>query len=642
MRGLSFFALFLIVFSVSIASAQDTFNPVNHKGFSTEVNSNAYNELMDKFDVKYYKLDLHASNTSAYIEGTVTIKAKVVVESLDEIVVQLINNFEVDAVRCNGEAVEFSHENDEINIAPSQPIENEDYFTIEIDYAGFSTNNNRGLTNSVHSQWGVPVTWTLSESFHSKSWFPVKESLTDKADSADIFITVPQQLTAVSNGLLKDIVDLGNGFKRFEWVSRYPITYYLISITVADYQEYNIYCNPVGMDEPLLIQNFVYNVSGCLDFYKGGIDRTGGFIELYSELYGTYPFANEKYGHVMSPFGGGMEHQTISMMGGFSYNLVAHELAHMWFGDYVTCATWQDIWVNEGFASYSEFLAYEHQGQMAGALSWMDYAHERAKYEPYGSVYIPAQEATNESRIFSYNLSYKKGAAIIHSLRYELNDNELFFTILKEFLSRHGHSHATGLDFLNVVNELSGEDYGWFFDQWYYGIGYPHFQVNYARDGNTNFITISQYSSAGNSDFFKTSLELRTLEGENVINRRYSITESPQTFTYESELPITYLGVDPDNWILKKVDSVTEVPVNYANTKVSVGPNPFSDYIQITLSNIDLKTNISVFDVLGKLVHFGSYSDKSVQIPTSSLKNGIYILKIEHSQGTETLKVVKK
>lgn len=622
--------------------AQDDLYPFNQKGGSAKAVLNPNNELMDSYDVKYYKLDLNADNSSAFISGTVTVKAEVIAESMDVFVIQLIDQLNVAEIRFNNQDIDFTHQSDEITVELDQSLESGDIFIVEIDYEGFSTNNNRGLTNSVHSQWGVPVTWTLSESFHSKSWFPVKESLTDKADSADIFITVPQNLTAVSNGLLRDIVDLGNGFKRFEWISRYPITYYLISITVADYQEYNIYCNPVGMDEPLLIQNFVYNVPGCLDFYKGGIDRTGGFIELFSELYGTYPFANEKYGHVMSPFGGGMEHQTISMMGGFSYTLVAHELAHMWFGDYVTCATWQDIWVNEGFASYSEFLAYENQGQMAAALSWMDYAHERAKYEPYGSVYIPAQEAINESRIFNYNLSYKKGAAIIHSLRFELNDDELFIAILKEFLNRHGHSHATGLDFLNVVNELSGDDYGWFFDQWYFGMGYPHFQVNYARDGNTNYITISQYSSAGNDDFFKTSLELRTMEGENIINRRYSITESPQTFTYESELPITYLGVDPDNWILKKVDNVTFVPANSMSANISVAPNPFTDHLQVTFNNIAKESKISLYDVLGKLVYTKTSNEKSNRISTSNLKNGIYILKVEHSKGTETLKVVKK
>lgn len=634
--------LTFVIFTISNISAQNDFYPLNQKGESIKANANSINELMDNYDVKYYKLDLNADNTSAFISGTVTVKALVVAESMDIFVIQLIDQLNVAEIRFNDQVIDFSHQSDEITVELDQSLELGNIFSVEIDYEGFSTNNNRGLTNSVHSQWGVPVTWTLSESFHSKSWFPVKESLTDKADSADIFITVPQHLTAVSNGLLRDVVDLGNGFKRFEWISRYPITYYLLSITVADYQEYNIYCNPVGMDEPLLIQNFVYDVPGCLNFYKDGIDRTGGFIELFSELYCTYPFANEKYGHVMSPFGGGMEHQTISMMGGFSYNLVAHELAHMWFGDYITCATWQDIWVNEGFASYSEFLAYEKQGQMEAALSWMDYAHERAKYEPYGSVYIPAQEATDESRIFSYNLSYKKGAAIIHSLRYELNDDDLFFAILKEFLNRHGHSHAIGLDFLNVVNELSGDDYGWFFDQWYFGIGYPHFSVNYARDGNTNYITISQYSSAGNDDFFKTSLELRTMEGESITNRRYSITQTPQTFTYESELPITYLGVDPDNWILKKVDNVTSAPLNSVSANISVAPNPFTDHLQVTFNNIALESNISLYNTLGKLVFTCNSSEKSIRIPTTNLKNGIYILKVEQAKGTETLKVVKK
>lgn len=600
-----------------------------------------YNSEMDKYDVTYYKLDLHANNSSAYVSGTVTIKAKALEAIASQVVFQLIDQLDVISVKVNSQNSEFEHENDEVIVSISSPLSVDDFFTIEIDYEGFSTDNSRGLTNSVHSNWDVPVTWTLSESFHSKSWFPVKESLTDKADSVDVYLTVPDNLTGVSNGLLKQVVDLEDGFKRFEWQTRYPIAYYLIFIAVADYQEYQTFSNPSGVDEPLLIQNFVYNLPGCLEYYKEGIDRTAAFIEIFSNLYGLYPFINEKYGHVMAPFGGGMEHQTMSMMGGFSYTLVSHELAHMWFGDYVTCATWQDIWINEGFASYSEFLAFEFQGFPDEAVIWMENAHELAKQEPSGSVYIPAQEATNESRIFSHSLSYKKGAAIVHMLRYELNNDELFFSILQEFLNRYKFSHATGMDFLEVVNELSGEDYQWFFDQWYFGIGYPRFYVNYGRTDGENFITISQQSSSGNADFFRTSLEFQLLEGEEVVTRKLHVTESPQTFLFESEYPISSLVVDSESWVLKSVVEVSSTPTNPGES-FTVGPNPFYDFLSVSVYATNPKTTVTISDAMGRKVYSNTFNIRNYQIPTSKFQSGIYIMNVELENGTvETVKLVK-
>ena len=600
-----------------------------------------YNSEMDKYDVTYYKLDLHANNSSAYISGKTTIKAKALEEIGSQVVFQLIDQLDVISVKVNSQAAEFEHGSDEVRIILTNSLANNDFFTVEIEYEGFSTDNSRGLTNSIHSQWDVPVTWTLSESFHSKTWFPVKESLTDKADSVDVYLTVPETLTGVSNGILKQVVDLGDGYKRFEWQSRYPIAYYLIFIAVANYQEYKIFCSPAGTDEPLLIQNYIYNVPGCLDYWKEGIDRTGGFIELFSELYGLYPFVNEKYGHVMAPFGGGMEHQTMSMMGGFSYMLVSHELAHMWFGDYVTCATWQDIWINEGFASYSEFLAREYQGLTDEAIIWMEDAHERAKQEPSGSVYIPAQEATNESRIFSYNLSYKKGAAIVHMLRYEINNDELFFSILKEFLNRHKFSHATGMDFLEVVNELTGDNYQWFFDQWYFGMGFPRLYVNYGRVEGDNFITISQQSSSGNDDIFRTSLEFQMFEGDEVVRRRFHVTESPQTFVFESEYPISSLVVDPDSWVLKSVVDISSTPTNPGES-FTVGPNPFYDFLSISVYTINPKTAVTISDAMGRKVYSNTFNIRNYQIPTSKFQSGIYIMNVELENGVvETVKLVK-
>ncbi len=225
-----------------------------------------------------------------------------------------------------------------------------------------------GVTTDYSSAWQKHVTWTLSEPFSAKSWFPVKQVLEDKADSVWVFLTTASTNKVGSQGLLTNVVDVGNNKVRYEWKSSYPIDYYLISFSVADYMDYSIYAHPEEMDtDSLLIQNYIYNNPENLAGKKPDLDNTAEIMELYCNLFTLYPFYKEKYGHCETQLGGGMEHQTMSTMGNFSFHLVAHELGHMWFGDNVTCATWSDIWINEGFATYTDCLAHEFiLGEEAG------------------------------------------------------------------------------------------------------------------------------------------------------------------------------------------------------------------------------------------------------------------------------------
>ncbi|NJO90434.1 MAG: M1 family metallopeptidase [Chloroflexia bacterium] len=226
--------------------------------------------------------------------------------------------------------------------------------------------------------------------------------------------------------MLTDTVNINEKQVQYRWKSKYPIAYYLISFTVADYKDYSYYIKIPGRTDSLLFQNYVYNRPGYLEIYKPEIDKTADFLILFSKLFGLYPFYEEKYGHCVAPIGGGMEHQTMTTLYNYSYTLVSHELAHQWFGDHTTCSTWQDIWINEGFASYCEYIAYENLGTKSEAESWMQNAQTRALREAEGSVFVPFTSANDEYRLFSSNLSYKKGAVILHMLRNEINDDSVF------------------------------------------------------------------------------------------------------------------------------------------------------------------------------------------------------------------------
>ena len=349
--------------------------------------------LLD-YDVHYYGIDLEVSDTSTFIRGSTQIGSTALV-GMDEVVFELSVNLTVDSVFIDGVKVPaFAHGNDLVRITAASTIDPGETFSTRIFYHG--TGGRYGFFSGISSRrdpfWGKRVTYTLSEPFHALDWFACKQVLTDKADSADIYLTVGDHLKAGSNGLLAGIDSLPGNRARYRWETRYPIAFYLLSLSVSEYQDYSYYLHPEHAVDSFLFQNYIYDTAAYLLAFKDDIDATGDMMLSFSGLFGDYPFWKEKYGHCLAPMGGGMEHQTMTTLANFGFNLVAHELAHQWFGDNVTCASWQDIWVNEGFASYAEYLALEQLVSYTAAAEWMEMAHNRVYTEPEGSVYIPKNQ----------------------------------------------------------------------------------------------------------------------------------------------------------------------------------------------------------------------------------------------------------
>lgn len=600
---------------------------------------------LDDYDVKYYHLDLEADNLSTNISGNTEIGAVSMVTSLDTFFVELIDEMVVDSVLFNSSPANFTHSNDLIKVVPDTAIPEGEFLKVKIYYHGtvpqgvfFS-----GMTSAVDPEWGYSVTWTLSEPFNAKGWFPCKQVLGDKADSVMIDITVPENLMAGSNGKLVNTVDVEGGRKRYEWRSYYPTAYYLISVTVADYRDYSIYAHPEGVNDSILVQNYIYDSNAYLEQNRVFINETAALIELFSGLYSMYPFADEKYGHCVAPMGGAMEHQTMTTTDNFSFYLVAHELGHQWFGDNVTCATWQDIWINEGFASYTEYLAYQNLISQDYADNWMESAHDWAMSIPDGTVYIPFDEATDVSRIFSNALSYKKGAALVHMIRYELDNDSLFFSVMKEFQQDYADSVATGDDFRGVLEDVSGKDFSWFFDQWYYGYGFPLFDINWSREGDTVIINSTITTSSSETTSFKTSVDfkLNWQQGDTVV--RVFQEENVKTFRLRIPYDITSLEVDPDNWILNQVASISYIPGGEASETRDIGifPNPFTDKLQVSLESYQGIKIISILDISGKEMIRVKTGGDAIQIDGSKLSQGLYFLRIQGDNNSIIRKIIK-
>ena len=311
------------------------------------------------------------------------------------------------------------------------------------------------------------VIWTLSEPYGASDWFPCKDTPADKADSSDVWITVDKNLYGVSNGILIGIVKNPDNTSTYKWTNKYPIAQYLISLAISDYTIYKNYFKYSEKDSMPVI-NYIFPEN--LASYKANLDKVPNMLRVTSDYFGLYPFIKEKYGNAEMGWkgGGGMEHQTVSSMSNFSETVLVHELVHQWFGDKITCRDWQDIWLNEGFATYGEML---YAQKVYGDSAYNDFVTlemARAK-NAKGSIYV--QDISSISEIFNGNRSYSKGGIVLHMLRGVVGDS-IFFKILKTYSNDPLVAYGTAVtaDFQRDAEAVYGEDLEYFFNEWIYGV----------------------------------------------------------------------------------------------------------------------------------------------------------------------------
>jgi len=613
----------------------------------------AHRAKMERYDVKYYKLDLALENTSRDVAGSVWMRVQVRTQALDSLAFELYQGpagaatLLIDSVIINGRrSPGIRRSGPDATAALAQPAAANSLLDARIYYHGTAPNGNSAAignafnTASQYRMNGVyypyNVTWSLSEPFSAHEWFPCKQVLTDKADSSDVWVTTTLPNKVGSNGVLSRTVALPNNRVRYEWKSRHPIAYYLISVAVAPYVETVSYANPVGGPR-IPIVDYVYD-QNALNFYQTEINRTAGFIENYSSLVGLYPFANEKYGHSTAPIGGGMEHQTMTTQDGFEFTLTAHELFHQWFGDNVTCASWEDIWLNESFASYGEYLSLQAFSTPTAARSWMDTAHQYALSNS-GSVYVP--DTTNVGRIFNYYLTYKKGAGVVHMLRYLLQDDAKFYRALRTYQSQYANSTARTPDMQRIFEAEAGRSLTYFFQQWYRGQGYPSFDVRWNQVGNTFGMRVDETASEpGITPFFETDVDYR-LTFNDGSTRTIRVHQGQATINYSTPVTanVTNVEVDPDQWILDLPGSSTfDASLALATRAgatilpLTVYPNPCRE--QLLLQDLPaVRTTAEVLDITGRVILRQVIEKTSPVLHTTALAPGIYSLRLLSTSG---------
>jgi aminopeptidase N len=503
-----------------------------------------------EYDMTYYRIELAVDHVNKVIYGQVGTYGRVSVASLDTVMVNLLNSMTVDSIYNASGALTFTHQSDHVTVHLDRAYAGGEPFSFTIVYHGTPASSGGFLGLQFSTRLDKPLITTLSEPMGARSWWPCNDIPRDKVDSVDIIVTVDTSLVVSSNGLVTSDVDNGDGTHTMHWHSRYPIAPYLVSLGIHPYTVWYDWYHYSPMDS-MPLHFYVYPDHDSLS--RAGFGVLPHMLEVLETPFGLYPFIEEKYGCTHFNWGGAMEHQTntstTASSSGYSQWMIVHELGHQWWGDLVTCADWHHIWINEGFATYTEALYFE-------ADSGSNYYHaymNSCEYSGGGSVYII--DTTNVWNIFSA-IPYDKGGWILHMLRHVVGDS-LFFESLAEYRRQYQWSSATTEDFQGVVEAVTGLDLNYFFQEWVYGTYRPDYHYSYLSEpdpagGWNSYLHIRQIQTT-TPLVFTMPIDVRITTDAGDDTRAVFNDRRVQTFTLHTDNPPSALMLDPDRWISRRV-----------------------------------------------------------------------------------------
>ncbi|MBS1715780.1 MAG: hypothetical protein JST30_15745 [Armatimonadetes bacterium] len=505
-------------------------------------------------DLKYEKLDIELLPNQTRIQGTVTFTFEAKVDALTTARLYLdTNGTAMGASAVGGAATGFSQSADVLTLTLDRAYAAGELFQVTVTYGGTPRNTGYGSFLWEHHGSGLNYNWaisSLSEPFFARTWWPCKDVLGDKADTADVWITVPNDLTAVSNGTLQGVDSLSGNRLRYRWSESYPIITYLVSIAVSNYGQYSLTYDHLGRTMPMSYYLFPEN-NGTNSTSRQYCDLNRTQVEKLSDVFGQYPFIDEKYGmaEVMGS-GAFMEHQTCSSMLGVTYESInAHELAHQWWGDMVTCGSWADIWLNEGFATYAEAIWEEQQNNG----SFTAYRNEMlANYPSSVDAKVLRTNLNDVNHIFSGTVYYK-GAWVLHMLRGVIGYENLKAT-LAQYRAHKLWQSAVTEDFATEASAVWGRDLTFFFDEWIMNGGAPDYQYNW-RDDTVNGqhrlrLGLWQNQSTRGYGLITMPVRFRVATTNGTVD--FSLWNNDWTDVYDLALPgaVTSVTFDPETWLL--------------------------------------------------------------------------------------------
>ncbi len=420
-------------------------------------------------DVLHYHLGLEINPGTHWVGGSNTMTVRSLVDNLALFRFRLHDTFSITDLRVANVPVSWVQVDEaNIDVDLDRPYAAGEVFELYVAYNGYpqSEGSFGSIVFGAHS--GHAVVTTESDPWYAYTWWPAKDDLLDKT-TADLWYTIPSTMKIAANGVLQGVDDLGAGKVRYRWETQAQTEDYLYCFALTNYDEFGGTWDYNGYSMPL--QFFVYPEHNGPGIQASCLE-TATMLTVFSDLFGLYPFVAEKYGMCEWTRGGAMEHQTMTSTCCFDDGIIAHELAHQWWGDAVTYATWYDIWLSEGFATYSEALWQEHRPGSPGEPALHATMAQNRPGDMSGSVYCYTPDSIDQ--IFNVDTTYRKAAWVLHMLRHVVGADDLF-AILAAYRAVYEDAAATTEDFEAIAEGVTGRDLAWFFDQWVYGFSAPNY-----------------------------------------------------------------------------------------------------------------------------------------------------------------------
>lgn len=561
----------ILLIALSTAFSQESFKSgadyCSHKKKNSKIspsifNTDSPNTPVHKFDVLDYKIyaDIRSCFISPYpknFNGKVTVKLRVD-STLNSIQLNAVNtSLTINSVGLSGST--FSHSSNLLTINLDRTYIPGEIIEVLVNYTHKNVTDNVFYASS-------GMVFTDCEPEGARYWFPCYDKQSDKA-TVDLTARVPASVRLGSNGRLNDSTVTGDTIY-YHWISRDPVSTYLIVMTgKVNYQLDIVYWHKISNPADSVPIRFYYNSGENPSNIKNIIIP---MTTYFSQLFGEHPFEKNGFATLNSSFPwGGMENQTLSSLCRNCWIdwLIAHEYAHQWFGDMITCGTWADIWLNEGFATYLEAIWKEYTGgYSAYKNNIIGDANEYLNGNPGWPMYNPswALVTPNINDLFNTEIIYDKGSCVLHMLRYTLGDSLFFHTIKSYATDSAGgfkFNSPTTDDFTAKISAAAGQDLSWFIDQWVKEPNHPVYQNYYSilnnGGGNWNLSFIARQIQT-NSGFHKMPVVVKiafTTGADTTIRVMNDVNY--QTFVFNFNRQPVSLTFDPDNDIVLKQATTT-------------------------------------------------------------------------------------
>jgi aminopeptidase N len=510
-----------------------------------------------KVDILHYAFRITLSDTTDRIQGEATIDARFMADGISALRLDLTNAAEtqgakgmhVTSVTANGKAVNFRHVNDVLTIDLPALSKSNQRSTFVISYHGIPATGLKIANNKYGDRTFFSDNWPDK----GRNWLPIVDHPYDKA-TCEFMVTAPAHYQVVSNGLKVEETDTKDGNRVTHWKQSVPIASWLYVLGVARFA-----VQQVDQFDHKSIETWVYYQDRERGFYDFATP-TKQVLEFYSNYVG--PFAYEKLANIQSnSVSGGMEaasailYSEKSVVGDRNErwrNVVIHEIAHQWFGNAVTEYDWDDVWLSEGFATYFTLLFIEHQyGRDAFLRGLADSKKLVDTFYAKNPGYRIVHDNLQDMNQVTSSQTYQKGSWILHMLRGVLG-TDVFWKGIQTYYSRYMNGNASTSDFRRVMEEVSGQNLGGFFDQWLYKPGALQVKGNWQYDATKKELTIKLDQVQADGSLFKMPLEIAVYRaaGKPPLIRKVMLYDKSNTFSIPVDVKPTQIVLDPNTWVL--------------------------------------------------------------------------------------------